>query len=251
MILDHTYARDIGAIIVGETSEEYAGGKKGATHYGRINSVTLGEISIDNVAISALDLSLISESVFKGMEIRGIIGTRTLMQFLSTIDYRNKRLTLRRLASDAVDRFRKESIDSAILNIPMWLVETHLMFARGSFNQQPSQLFFIDTGLANAGFLTSRTLLKKAGVDMDWSKAGMGPGGGGMVKGLSLSIDKVTLGNEPESMVKHNIGGVVFENDISIFKGQLGFAVGGLVSHQFFRDHALSFDFEKMRLIVQ
>lgn len=85
---------------------------------------------------------------------------------------------------------------------------------------------------------------------MDWNKAVMGAGGGGMVKGLNIEIDEVSLGSGDNRIVKHNIKGVVFEKDISIFNGQLGFKVGGLVSHEFFRDTALTFDFNKMKLIL-
>ena len=151
IILDRNFAKEIGAIIVGEVPQEYAGGKKGLTGYGKINTLSIGGMLVKNIPVSTIDL-------------------------------------------------------------------------------QPT--------------------FKKAGVAMDWSKADMGGGGGGIVKGLNVEIDGILLGIGDNKIVKHNIKGVVFENDISIFNGQLGFKVGGLVSHQVFRDYALTFNFNKMKLVL-
>lgn len=250
IILDGNFAKEIGAIIAGEVPQEYAGAKKGLTGYGKINSLSIGGILVRNIPVSTIDLQPTSLSVFNGMEIKGTIGTRFLMHFLSTIDYKNKKLVLRRLTKGTNERFASQISLSKSKEIPFYLVETHLIFARGSFNNQEHKLFFVDTGLAGAGFLSSRAILKKAGVTMDWSKADMGAGGGGMVKGLNIEIDEVSLGSGDNKIVKHNVKGVVFENDISIFNGQLGFKVGGLVSHQVFRDYALTLDFNQMKLIL-
>jgi len=38
---------------------------------------------------------------------------------------------------------------------------------------------------------------------------------------------------------------------MSLFKDVLGFKVRGLISHLFFREHAVTFDFRNMRLILQ
>ena len=251
IILDSNFAKEVGATIVGKVPQEYAGAKKGLTGYGKINTLSIGGMLVNNIPVNTIDLQPTSLSVFNGMEIRGTIGTRFLMHFLSTIDYKNKKLILRQLTESTNKRFANQISLSKNKEISFYLVETHLIFARGSFNNQKPELFFIDTGLADAGFLSSKAILKKIGVTMDWSKAGMGAGGGGMVKGLNIEIEEVSLGSGDNKIVKHNIKGVVFENDISIFNGQLGFRVGGLVSHQVFRDYALTFDFNKMKLVLQ
>jgi hypothetical protein len=133
----------------------------------------------------------------------------------------------------------------------MWLVETHLILSEGSVNSLEPRLMFIDTGLADAGFLTSRRIFAAAGVTMDWSKSGFGAGGGGMVKGLGVSVPEVALGRGAAAIRKRGLRGVVLEGDLSILDGALGFEVGGLISHQFVRDHAVSFDFQNMRLILR
>jgi len=251
IILDSNFAKEVGATVVGEIPQEYAGTKKGLTGYGKINTLSIGGLLVKNIPVSAIDLQPTSLSIFNGMEIKGTIGTRFLKHFLSTIDYKNSKLVLRKLTEETKAKFAKQTSLSTSKEIPFYLVESHLMFARGSFNKQKPALFFIDTGLAGAGFLSSKSLLKKADVAMDWSKASMGAGGGGMVKGLNIEIDEVSLGSGDNKIVKHNIKAVVFENDISIFNGQLGFKVGGLISHQVFRDYALTFNFNEMKLVLQ
>jgi len=172
------------------------------------------------------------------------------MHFLSTIDYKNQKLVLRKLTESTDARFMSQIPSSKSKEIPFYLVEAHLIFARGSFNKRKPELFLVDTGIADAGFLSSKSVLKQADVVMDWSKAEMGAVVGGMVNALKIQIDEVTLGNGDNRIVKHDINGVVLENDISIFNGQLGFKVGGIVSHQVFRDNALTLDFNKMKLIL-
>jgi len=185
------------------------------------------------------------------MDIKGIIGTRFLMHFLSTIDYKNKQLVLRQQREVMQKVFDSQLFSTQNKSIPFYLVESHLMFAHGSFNKRKPALYFIDTGLANGGFLSSKAILEQADVVMDWSKAVMGAGGGGMVKGLDVQINEVSLGSGDNSLTKHDVHGVVTEGDMAIFNGELGFKVDGLISHQFFRGHALSFDFKQMRLIIQ
>ncbi len=249
VILDNNFAQEVGAIIAGEVLLEYAGTKKGSTGYGKINTMSIGGMLVKNIPVSTIDLEPSSLSIFNGLEISGVIGTRFLMHFLSTIDYKNKRLVLRKLTEDTYKRFSNQISLSDSKEIPFYLVESHLIFARGSFNNQESKLFFVDTGLADAGFLSSKAILKKASISMDWSKAEIGAGGGGMVKGLNIEIDEVSLGSGDNKVVKRNVKGVVLEKDLSIFNGQLGFIVGGLVSHQIFREHSLTLDFNKMQLI--
>ncbi len=251
IILDTAYAKTVGAVFAGEVKGEYAGAKSAKTGYGKIDRLNIGELTIDNVAAGFLDLQPISTHSFKDTEVKGIIGTGFLMHFLSTIDYQRKQLVLRRPAQSLEETDRLLDLREDDHVFPMWLVETHLIFAMASVNELAPSLMFIDTGLGGAGFLTSRKIASDAGIDMDWSKVGEGAGGGGMTKGLPVHVDHVTLGMGSTAVHRKNIDGVIFEEDISLFKGALGFQVGGLISHQFFHGFALTFDFVNMRIILQ
>jgi len=251
LILDKEYATGIGAVIAGEVPGEYAGGKKGLTGYGKVEQVELGDIMIRNLPVNTLDLRPTAQTVFSGMDIKGVIGTGLLAQFLATIDYAKQQLVLRSPTQSAHTADAAPGTNAQHYRFPMWLVETHFIFAEGSVNHLEPALMFIDTGLADAGFLASKAILSEAAVAVDWSKAAMGAGGGGMTKGAPVSIDELTLGRDDNIIRKQHIRGVVLEEDASLFKGALGFKVGGLISHQFFRDCAVTFDFVHMQLIVE
>jgi len=244
LILDCAYAQEIGAHMAGEVAQEYAGGKKGMTGFGKVEAVQLGDVAVRDVPVSCLDMQPIAETAFAGRAIKGILGTGLLMQFLATLDYPRDRLVLSRNSDSAPATQPGDHV------FPMWLVETHLIFVEGSVNGLEPQLMFIDTGLAGAGFHASQAILAKAGVSVDWSKAGLGAGGGGLTRGVEVSVAQVTLGRNAHGIRKDNLKGVAFEEDLSLFRGSLGFEVGGLVSHEFFRDHTVTLDFRRMHLII-
>lgn len=251
VILDSAFAKQVGAAIVGEVPQEYAGGKKGLTGYGKVDAVQLGDVTVRNVPVSCIDLQPTASSVFAGREIKGVIGTGFLMQFLATLDYPGQQLVLRPSSGTARDVDQSLGVTSRDSVFRMWLVETHLIFSEGSVNQLEPGMMLIDTGLADAGFLASRDIFTEAGVTMDWRKAFMGAGGGGMAKGLNVTVPEVTLGRGDNAIRKRELRGVVMEDDMSLFKDVLGFKVRGLISHLFFREHAVTFDFRNMRLILQ
>jgi Aspartyl protease/Tetratricopeptide repeat len=251
LVLDAEFAQRVGADIVGEVSGEYAGGKKGKTGFGKVDKVGLGSLLMHEVPVSRIDLRPIAQSIFPGLGINGVVGTGVLMQFLSTIDYAQQQLVLRPRsgATERVDRLLGITAQDVV--IPMWLVQTHLIFAEGSINALEPAMMLIDTGLADAGFLAPKSVFAAAGVVMDWSNASMGAGGGGMTKALGVQVGEVTLAHGASSLRRRDLKGVVFENDPSLFSGALGFRVGGLVSHEYFRSLALTFDFDGMRMVLQ
>jgi hypothetical protein len=108
----------------------------------------------------------------------------------------------------------------------------------------------VDTGLAGGDFLAPEATLRAAGVPVDWSAARFGPGGGGPVKQTDVVIDPLTLGEGADAVTHTRLPGVAFERAPSILGRRLGFEVGGLISHAFFRPHALTLDFARMRLVL-
>jgi hypothetical protein len=229
--------------MAGEVDAEYAGGKMGATSYGKVARVDFGPLRLEQVPTSSIDLRPTRSRVFPGLEVKGIIGTGLLSRFLATIDYRQGRLILR--LPDTVPPEQAKT-----RTIPFWMVETHLLFVRGQLNDLEPSLLFVDTGLADAGFLASQRVCDRAGIAVDWSKAKVGAGGGGETRGANISIHRVKLGDGVDAVTRTDLRGVVLEKDLSLFDGALGFDVGGLVSHQFFRDSAITFDFRRMRLLI-
>jgi hypothetical protein len=245
LILDRRYGEQVGATIVGEALGEYAGGAQGMTGYGKVDQVDLGTIPLRQVPVSTLDMSSIA-TIFPGLDVRGFVGTGLLMQFRTTIDYPGQRLVLRRhdRAPDHISERRQGE------GIPLWLVDTHLLFVTGHLNDLAPRPMLVDTGLAGAGFLASKEICQRAGVAMDWSQLSTGVGGGGTTRSVQVTVAQLSLGSGESAVTRRDVPGVVLEGEMSIFKGALGFEVGGVVSHRFFRDQAVTFDFEAMRLCL-
>jgi hypothetical protein len=250
LILDRELARRVGAHMCGAIRLDYAGQKTANTGLGRISTVKIGDATVHNIPVHTLDTKEISK-LFGGTEIHGIVGTRLLMHFLSTIDYVNDALILRQPALSTGEGAGFTNRHRSAALIPFWLTEMHCMLAWGTLNDLEPMLFFVDTGLAGAGFTASLDVLQRAGIAVDWSKASASLGGAGEVRSSDFVVERLILGTGTNSIVETNVRGVAIEGSASILEGKLGFRVGGLISHQFFRKHSLTLDFRAMRLIVQ
>jgi hypothetical protein len=176
------------------------------------------------------------------VEIDGILGTGVLMHFLSTIDYCTGRLVLAPRSDAPAFQARAASNEANV--VPIWLIGTHFIFARGRINDAPDALFHIDTGLAGGGVSARREALDAAGVVIDESKVMTGMGGGGPVRIVPFTAD-ITLGALTRPGVRgiHTLDG----DPSSIFP----FKTGGLISHGFFRQSRLTFDFDAMKLVTE
>lgn len=250
VILDDDLAEQVGVQIVGSITGSYGGGKTAETGFGRVDSISLGEFTIRNVPIHVLDTDQFG-SEFNGLKIKGIISTRLLMHFISTIDYPSGVLVLQRSTPENLLRLESQMDAEGAKVIPFWLIETHYIVAWGTVNNLDPMLFFVDTGLAGAGFRATESLTQEAGISVDWTKAEEGIGGGGAYQSVDIVIDRLTLGSGENEVVENDVLGKVSENSPSILGDRFGFPISGLISHQFFRDHALTLDFTGMQLILQ
>lgn len=243
-IIDPGLAAQVGASRAGRMNGG-GGGTRGQIETGKVASVRLGEVTIREVPVHLLDTAPFA-AAFDGLPVRGVIGTRLLMQFLATLDYPHDRLTLRSPTdglpvADAA-AFRRE--------IPFWLTHTHYMVTPGSLNDREPVLFFVDTGLAGVGFSADNPVLHAAGIVPDWSQAQRGVAAFGATDLLHVTGAKLTLGSGPDALTVSDLTGVVFKQPFGVFGDTLGFYIGGVVSHQFFRAHALTLDFARMRLVI-
>jgi predicted aspartyl protease len=243
IILDPVFAEEIGAERAGVMAGE-GGGTQGSIGVGKVDRMMIGDFTIKNLPIHILDMKAFA-SVFDGLPVKGIIGTRLLMQFLGTIDYVNACLILSRKTPEV-------QIDTKTTKvIPFWLVQTHYMVTWGTVNGKGPMLFFVDTGLAGIGFTAPEATLREAGIVVDWSQAQKSVGAFGETDGVNISVERLTLGTGTDEVVGHQVPGVVLKKPVEVLGNRFGFHIGGLVSHQFFRNYALTIDFVGMRLILQ
>ncbi|MBV9439421.1 MAG: hypothetical protein JOZ24_05475, partial [Candidatus Eremiobacteraeota bacterium] len=164
----------------------------------------------------------------------GVLGTRTLLRFLATIDYAGGRLVLA----------RRRSTEPAGNAVRMWWYGDHFLMARGRVADSPEALYCIDTGLAGGGLMPSEATIRAAHLDVG-TTAGTGVNGAGQaVQVVPFSAPSITLG----AVTRTNIRGLWSPEGtpLKIFP----FACAGMISHLFFRPGTLTFDVDAMRLIV-
>jgi hypothetical protein len=73
----------------------------------------------------------------------------------------------------------------------------------------------------------------------------MGAGGGGQMKTVPYVVSQVSLGH----LTEKNVDGL-YDGPFP-WENAWGFRVAGMVGHDFFRKHAVTFDFTGMRIFVR
>jgi len=245
LVIDTEYAKEIGLEISYTREGIFAGGKKAPVQLGKIDSITLGELTVKNVPVNFMPVRQFTAPVFGGKQISGIFGSTLFYHFITTMDYKQGELVLRR-KTEANRKLIEEQIKKQnVLQIPFWMAGKHFIVAWGKVNKSKPMLFFVDTGLAGGGFTCPESTIEEAGIELLRDQAGTGSGGGGMVQVIPFTVDELSLGEVSEK----NIRG--FFTGGKPLSEMVGFQIGGIISHTFFRKFALTFDFENMRLLMQ
>jgi predicted aspartyl protease len=241
VILDPEFAKQVGAKEFGSEEGSFAGGKTAKFGHGRIDSLTLGDFTIHNVPVHLLNTRRFS-AAFGDNRVDGIIGTVLFYHFLATLDYPQGQLVLRRNTKEARKAFET---DKKAVVVPCWMAGDHYLVAWGRMDQSLPLLFFVDTGLAGGGVTCPESTLTEAGIKLSDKVAEEGVGGGGKVKVVPFIVKKLTLGEATEPNVRG-----LFQGAFPL-ENALGFRMGGIISHGFFRPYALTFDFTEMRLLLK
>jgi tetratricopeptide (TPR) repeat protein len=243
LLLDKDYAKELGVQSVGSVQGTFSGGEKSQVGNSRIDSLGLGAWTVQNVPVGILPLRFLS-SGFGVRQLNGCVGTNLLYQFLSTIDYRQKQLVLRRKTARNLDSFRR-NLSSGTARLPFWIAGDHFMVTWGQVNQLPRGMIFVDSGLAGAGLKLAESTIKAAGIQLDRSKAEKGAGAGGSLDVVPYNVPLFRLG----TLAQRNVNGL-FDGPFPWEKAW-GFHVQGMAGDEFFRHYAVTFDFTDMLIYAQ
>jgi hypothetical protein len=236
IVLDSAFARELGLKPGGAQTGTFAGGAQAAFEH-----VVLPALDVAGVHVEAVPASVLPTRGMSGERtIDGIIGTGFLMHFLATLDYAEGTLILRpRSASPAFEASVSEG-----QGVPLWLVGDHFLFARGRIGDGPEALYNIDTGLEGAGVQATRATLEAANIPIDETAVQSGTGGGGTVRFIPFKAS-ATIG----TLTVDGLNGVYTPDGDQY--GLFQFAVAGTISHQFFRERTLTFDFDAMKMVIR
>jgi predicted aspartyl protease len=241
--LDTEFARELGVEDFGSVEGTFAGGEKAAVGLGRIASLTVGAWEVKNLPMATLRLRPLSK-MLGAKQIDGCMGTVLFYHFLTTLDYPRGQLILRRRTAQNLQRFERAQ-GAGSVTVPFWMASDHFMVAFGRINSLKPQLLFVDTGTAGAGVKLGDFAIKEAGIKLLEDQAEVGLGGGGKVRSVPFIVDKLALGADEQ----RNVRGL-FEGPFP-WAETFGFRLVGMVGHEFFRQSAVTFDFDGMRITIQ
>ncbi len=241
--LDTDFAKELGVPQFGGVQGTFSGGQHAEVENGRIASLAIGDWTIKNLPVAMLPLRQLSKDL--GVKrIDGIIGTTLFYHFLTTMDYPQGELVLRRKTAETLEQFRAASSGKSVA-VRFWIAGDHFMVGWGRVDTLPPSLLFVDTGLASAGVKLAELVIKQAGIKLEEDKASEGAGGGGNLRIVPYTVRRVSF------------SGVRQENVPGLYDGpfpweyKFGFYLAGMVGHDFFKRYAVTFDFENMQIYLR
>jgi hypothetical protein len=250
LLVDPVLADSLGCPNFGEEEGTFGGGRRRAVVRSRVSSFGVGEATFHDVPVSLLDCSRFLAAA-RGRRVFGVVGTRILMRVRATLDYPAGALVLvrpRAHTAKASAHAAKASGNAARRVLPIWLGGDHYVLARGRMNDGPEELWFVDTGLAGAGLTAPSRTLEGAKIEIpDTADVGaMGMGGGGSVKFRMFGVDRFHLGEVGASDLLGIYGAFP-----PTLERAFGYRIAGIISHSFFRPWRVTFDFERMQIVLE
>ena len=198
-----------------EARYAYTGGQTVEEPLGVAESVTMGDVTLTNVPVVGATWKEI------GQTSDGVLTTQLLKQFLSTMDYDNRRITLRERTPEALAQAMATLGDAPPVETPFYMTTTHLMFAKGSLNGYEGINYFLDSGLAmSMPMIVVDETVELLGLETN------------AIEGTNYywtSIESHGL-NGLTSGATQALGNVFVEDD---FFWQGGFMADALISHQY------------------
>jgi hypothetical protein len=240
--LDTEFAKQLGVPQFGAVQGTFSGGQHAQVHQGRIDSITIGDWTIQNLPAVMLPLRQLSEG-FGVKQIDGIIGTTLFYHFLATMDYPRGELVLRRKTAENLEQFTKSPGKRVAVSI--WMASDHFMVGWGRVEKLPPTLLFVDSGLMGAGVKLAEPVIKEAGIKLEEDKATEGAGGGGKLKIVPYTVNQLSFGDIKEE----NVPGL-YDGPFP-WENSFGFHLAGMIGHDFLRPYAVTFDFQNMQIFLQ
>ncbi len=234
LLLDPEFAAEIGAQVFGAETAAFAAGKEADVQLATVDSVELGDLQIDRIPVGLLPTRRFSAAA-GGLQIDGIVGTTLLSRFRFTLDYPRHRLVLEPRGVEG---------SRVGMQMPIWMAGDHFILTWGRVNDSPPVLLLVDTGLAGGGFVGAESFLKETGIDLG-GESFEGVGGGGTVTVTPFVVERLAVGEAVQTGITGFAG--VFPAEL---EHRFGFRIAGIVSHQFFRPYAATFDLDGMTLTL-
>jgi predicted aspartyl protease len=217
------------------TSTSHPAGQTLTTYHGVMESFRVGDIVLRNVPVVWYDLRM--PELPDGSRPSGVIGTTLLYHFLATMDYANQALILRRKTSRQLREFQSEARHAD--RLPLWLAADHIPFTLGSLNDYGPGVVCLDTGGIGVGVMTTEDQAKRAGIEIDYAH----PNSNGGITSYPIQPARISLG----ATIGRDVPGMA---GAWPWRQLFGFDPIGNFTHEFFKPHAITFDYTAMNFYI-
>jgi Aspartyl protease len=226
-------AEHAGLHAVARSTTKFMGRELPVSH-GVVDSIRIGEIELLNVPVTWPDEFPVAD-LPDGTRPAGVVGTDIFYRFLTTLDYADSQLVLRRKTRTQLRSFRAQARRDGAEVLPLWLATDHLACTLGSLNDYGPRIVLLDTGGIGIGLVTTKQYAHLSGIEVD--EAHPGPGGF-----LTLTADEISLGDA----VRRDVPGIIGPPLQDLFT----FEVISAFAHEFYKPFAVTLDFVDMNLYI-
>jgi len=220
------------------TGKGRAGGQTFTMYFGVLDSFRMGDIELRNLPVHWHDA--VMPSALGDPQPSGVIGTTIFYHFLTTMDYANRALILRRKTRAHLREFQAEARHTGAETLPLWLAADHFPCTLGSLNDYGPRMVSLDTGGAGGmGVVTTAEMAERAGIRVDYDR----PGSFNRIAAYPCIPDKASLGGAVAQDI-YGIAGPLLMDDRFRFETIANF------THSFFKPYAITFDFMDMNFYI-
>jgi hypothetical protein len=207
--------------------------------FGVMNELGLGALTLRNVPVTWNEVGMPTVPGADDQP-QGVIGTTLFYHFLTTMDYADRALVLRRKTPAHQRTVRADARRNGCATTPFWLAPDHYLYSWGRVNTLGPGLVGLDTGGPTLGVVMRDEPAALAGVVPDYTRPRQFFG----ATVYPCVADEVALGH----VVRHQIPGVV--GPVPSRSGSLGFTSLATITHEFLKPLTLTFDFDDMTLYL-
>ncbi len=238
------FAEKKGLPILSWQTGNYASKKNAPVNAVQVDSLSIGEFTLRNVAGFALQGI---RPKFGQYVCEACIGTGVLNQFLSTIDYRNGKLILTKRGSSKGRKEHFSSLGRSRTRVPFWMASDHYLVAKGRLARRKGMTFLIDSGLAAFGQLAGKGPVVQAAF-MTWYGPLTEQGIVGPKTRVGFpyfyKISSVGIGD----LIQHDLCGFVKDRTAQRFLLD-GIMIDGIISHAYLKNYTWTLDFDRHEFI--
>lgn len=252
LTIDQEKASELGIESVSETEGQFAGGKTSKIGFGRTDKLKLGAVDIKNVPtmLGSFEAWKDDPNFQEAGNVHAVIGTNVLKQFIPTIDYLGKELTLAQRSEAGRTKMEEQQKDDQLeAKVPFTLSGTHYIHGKGTINNSKNLNMFVDSGFiteSGPGINLSKETMDFTNIPLPKLEkpkvAGMG--GGDFKEGYfdvdSYGFDDLKIDEAP---------GLYETGDVlSGMVDVTGFVTDAMLGENYLKQYKWTLDFDEMTM---